>query len=655
MRKFISWMLVIAMLCMSSAALALEAEADGALSILYDVDPIADYVGFQPGTELNITSSTEMAGYFATEMWGNNAADMDVRALIHGYATIAWIKTLGMALDGTPVSDIVITELNNGNRRYTFVLNKELVYNDGSPLTARDYLFSLLLSGAPQIAELGGMPRNLDHFVGYEDYRSGKSNAMKGLRLIDESSFSLEISSAYLPYFYGLAMLNITPYPIAVIAPDCDIVDDGNGAYISGEFTTELLKETLLNKDTGYVFNPRVTSGPYQLDSYDATTHTATFSVNQRYLGNFEGQKPHIEKLIFSATKNADMAGLMADGTMGITHKVVDQQAFLDLITLVQAGQIALPRNYPRSGFGYLAFACEEGPTASVAVRTAISRCIDKQEFIDSAFVAGMALPVYGYYGLGQWMTGETVEVNGEKMAMTTALGAVHAQKDIDAAKKLLIDDGWALNEQGDPFVEGTDTVRYRKSEDALEPLIIKWAKIKDNDTANAIQAAIEEPFKALGIGLEITEMLLSEMLPHYYRQTERTYNMFNLASNFTYVFDPFYDFNTDEQYQGLVNASGLKDDKLMNAAWNLRRTETRDVASYLSKWQAFQTKWIELMPMVPLYSNVYFDFIQKGVQDYNVESFSTWSLAIPYAYIADEPVLPPDAEASSDNLFVFP
>jgi len=666
MRKLLSWMLIIAMMCMCTAAFATEAEdteEEIQLPMLYTVDPIEDLVGFQPGTELTIATTTEMAGYFATDMWGNNTADMDVRALLHGYATVAWIRTLGMALDGVPINDIQIQELPNGGRVYTFNLNQDLVYNDGSPITAKDYLFSVLLSGATQLSDIGeglvsGEPRDLDHIAGYLAYRNGESTVLSGLRLLNDNSFSIEISGTYLPYFYGLAMLNITPYPMAVIAPGCDIADDGAGAYITGDFTSELLQKTLLDPETGYVFNPRVTSGPYQLESYDAATHTAVFTANQRYLGNFEGKKPSIEKIIFTSAANADMAKLIQNGDVDIVHKVVDQQAYLELISLVQTGDIGLPLNYPRSGFGFIAFACEEGPTASTAVRNAIARAIDKEEFVASTFVDSLALPVYGYYGLGQWMIGQTMEVNGEVLTMSEILEASGMAKDLEESKKMLADDGWNLNAQGAKYVEGTDAVRYRKAQDGTpEALAINWAKIKDNATADSIRALVEPAFKELGIELTITEMTLSEMLPYYYRQTDRTYNMFNLASNFTYVFDPYYDFHTEENYHGLVNSSGLADEKLMALAWDLRRTDAKDMEGYVTKWLAFQQRWIEMMPMVPLYSNVYFDFVANDVQGYAVQNFSTWSLAVPYTYIADEPIVPevPEDELADAEVELLP
>ena len=608
---------------------------------------VEDKVGFQPGTQVNVVTATEMAGFFATDMWGNNTADMDVRMLLHGYTTIAKQHTMIMAADLMAVKNIVLnSHLADGNLGYTFTLNEEMVYNDGSPVTAKDYLFALLLSCSPHITELGGMSRDYDHIAGYAEYRDGTNKAMSGLRLIDDQTFSIEILPESLPYFHDLSMLTVSPYPMAVIAPECEIVDDGEGVYIDGDFTVELLRKTLLDPETGYLFNPRVTSGPFQLESYDKKTHTATFTANEKYLGNYEGKKPNVERIVYTTANNADVAELLKKGEVDIVHKVVDRSAYEELSAMVDEELIREPHSYLRSGFGYLAFACEQGPTASVAVRNAIARCIDKKAFVETTFAEDMALPVYGYYGMAQWMVAGMTDVDGEATPVTEALEMLNPPFDVESAKALLAEDGWTLNASAGSYVEGKDSVRYRKGKNGLEALNIKWAKIRNNATADAIAAALKEPFKELGIGLEITEMDLSEMLRHYYRMEERTYDMFNMASNFTYVFDPYYDFNTGEEYQGWINCSGLRDEMLMDLAWDLRRTESWDTGSYMRKWLAFQERWIEMMPMVPLYSNVYFDFIAKDIQDYAVEGFATLAQALSYVYIADEPITDESAEA---------
>lgn len=646
MRKPIAWILAVILALGCAGAIAEELptpDGEAPLPLLYQAEPFEDIVGLQAGSKVTVGSVTEMAGVFATDLFGNNTADLDVRALLHGYGTVAWIRTLGVALDGVPVSDVVPMDLPNGGRSYTFTINNNLRYNNGMPITARDYVFSILLSISPEIAEIGGTQRDMDHIVGAAAYRAGAAETVTGIRLLGDYVYSMEVSAAYLPYFYGLAMLNVIPYPPSVIAPGCEIVDDGQGAYISGPYTAELLETTLLHPETGYVWNPRVTSGPYQLVSYNAQEHVAEFTVNPYYLGNFEWKKPNIETVVFKHVANEDMADALADGSASIINKVIDRQAWLNMNALSQQGTIGFPHAYPRSGFAYLAFACEAGPTASVSVRRAIALAIDQDAFVAEHFIEGMALPVYGYYGLGQWMIGMPIgeKTTEEGIVTVTAQEGVqeyYPEPSIGEAKALLALDGWKLNEEGEPYEDGVG-IRYRQDGETLEPLTIKWAKMKDNETADALRQIVEARFAELGIGLEITELILSDMLPHYYRQVDREYDMFNLGSNFTYVFDPYYDYNTADDFSTLVNTSGLKDTALMNLAWQMRRTDARDAEAYVQRWFQFQQRWVDMMPMVPLYSNVYYDFALSDIQGYEIESFIGWAIAMPYVYISDVPL----------------
>ena len=54
-----------------------------------------------------------------------------------------------------------------------------------------------------------------------------------GVRLIDERTFSVTVKAQYEPYFYELSYLSVYPYPIGVIAPGCEVRDDGERARIS--------------------------------------------------------------------------------------------------------------------------------------------------------------------------------------------------------------------------------------------------------------------------------------------------------------------------------------------------------------------------------------------------------------------------------------
>jgi len=633
---------------------------------------LEDPIGVQEGTELIVGTTTRMSGDFATDMWGTNTADMDVRALLHGYETVSWTRYGSMQFNSVVVRSVHYDEMGE-DLLYTIEIYDDLVYSDGSSVTAADYVFSLLLSCAPEIAEIGGTPQGLSHLKGFGAYQSGEVEVLAGVRLLSDTEFQLNIPGAFLPYFYGVAMLQVQPFPMAVIAPGCEIRDDGEGAYIAakdgltgqeengfvpGEFSAAMLQETMLNPQTGYVFNPQVVSGPYTLESFDPQDSVATFLLNRNFKGNALGKKPHIERLEMRLVPEAESLKLLETGEVGLINKIMDDSIVLPAMDLVDEEAIKMA-SYPRSGLGFLAFACEKGPTDSQAVRQAIAMAIDKDAIIESSPQTMSATRVEGYYGIGQWMAGysdgggmdeegefvsEADTPQGEILSVPELLDEMRLPVDTQAAIALLTSDGWTLNEAGEPFDPEQDAVRYRLLDDEqLQPLKIAVAMAEEMTMGEAVSAELQRALPQLGIDFELTVLPFPTLLRHYYRQVDRTYNAFFMGTNFNYLFDPYYYFHTSPLYQGMLNTSGLQDEELMELALAMRNTQSMDLRAYVERWLLFQERFMEMAPMVPLYSNIYFDFYRKDMWGYNPVTSASWSLALPFAYISDVPLLGED------------
>ncbi len=73
-------------------------------------------------------------------------------------------------------------------------------------------------------------------------------------------------------------------------------------------------------------------------------------------------------------------------------------------------------------------------------------------------------------------------------------------------------------------------------------------------------------------------------MLASVNRQVSRTYNMFAFATNFTYVFDPYFAYNDAEEFQGTPNQYGISDAKLHKLAKSLRETTPGDETTYVER-----------------------------------------------------------------------
>ena len=606
-------------------------------------------------THITIGNTTKVKGSFFTSYFGNNTSDIDVRTMIHGYSPVVWDNQIRFIEDPMVVQSITRTAGPEGPV-FTIRLQQDLVYNDGvTPITARDYVFSWLFTCSPELMVLGAETPKME-IVGFDAFHAGETKILRGVRLLDEYTFSIAIVSEYETYFYDYARLVINPYPIDVIAPGCTVRDDGNGAYLEGPFTAELLWKTILDPETGYASHPSLTSGPYTLVSYDAEAGTVEFAINPCYKGNFEGVKPVIDTVTLVPVLPEDMVQKLASGEVDVLNKCVDRSVIMEAMQL--NGNGFAMENYARVGYGFCAFSCEQGPQQFVAVRRAMNYAFDSEAFIRTV-LGGFGLPVYGYYGLGQWMymaaagslrlDGMTEEEQKEWDSLSLDVLDPYPL-DLDEANRLLDEDGWVLNEKGEAYDAERDALRYKIVNGELMPLSFRFALCKDNPSAATLVAMYEETLPQIGARFEVEEVEFNELLADYYRDNgERRFDMNFMATNFVSTFDPYLVFLGREDMQGAVNTSGLVDEELVNLAFEMRSTEPGDMLTFEQRWLKMQERYNEILPTMPIYGNVYFDFHSDWLQNYRPNAEYSWPVAILYAFYGEPAVEEAPAAASSN------
>lgn len=610
------------------------------------------------GETLVVANTTEMSGNFFSEIFGNNTADLDVRTLLHGYNLMMWDGSQGAyTVNPTVVKELITRNNDQGHRTYTVSLWQDLAYSDGTPITAADFAFSMLLSLAPEMEAIGAQTVYSDFVIGSDDYRTGASDVLTGVRMLDDSTLLIEVKEGYAPYFYEMGLLNYAPYPIQVIAPGCEVTDHGKGVRIENIdktleeplFTAELLRETMLHPETGYLSHPSVVSGAYTLDGYDAEARTATFSINPYFKSDALGRRPEIPRLIYRHVSPEDMMDALRSGEVDLLNKCTASDVIDQGLSLVTAGNHA-STSYPRSGYSFVSFSCERPATGSESIRKAIAHCMDKQALVKS-YVSDYGVAVDGYYGIGQWVyplvtgtqeppvaapaenaTEAELRAYDEAIAAWSALNLDRVKVyafDPQEAIRLLESDGWTLNRQGEPFDPATDDVRCKDMDGELVALDLKLLYPQGNAIAAVLEDAFISHLAQVGIAVSVEAKPMPELLDVYYRHVPREYDMIYLASNFATVFDPSYTFSPDDAYQGVSNTTGIMDEALYQSTVDLRATEPGDALSYCRKWVAFQERWAEVLPCIPVYSNMYYDFYTDRLENYQVTSGLTWSEAI--------------------------
>ena len=580
----------------------------------------------EPTGQLVIGSTTDLESDFYDASYNNSATNYKLYDLLHGLGTVVSDKEGAYVYDPTVVKSHEEKENEDGTKTYTVTINDGLVWSDGTPITAKDYVFQLLLESSPEMNQVDGYPSQAGYsLVGYDDYFAGKTDTFAGVHLVDEMTYSVTVKAEELPYHYDITYASAMPRPMHVIAPDCDVEETENGATITGDFTAELLQKTINDPDTGYRYNPKVTCGPYLFDSYDIASRQGTIVVNPKYAGDYRGVKPVIEKIIIKTVKSDTMMNELASGSVDLLFQSSGADTINAGLDLVDEGK-AQKNTFFRNGYGKIQFDCSQFPTDSQNVRQAIAYCLDRNEFARQ-YSGGYAAVVHSYYGLAQWEYQESKDWIDQNLETY--------EKNIDEAKKLLEADGWNKNKDGSAY-SGTGT-RYKEVDGELKPLVIEWANTDANPVSELLATMLPEAMAEAGMELKATTMDFPTLQNAITHSGDKIYNMYNLATGFALASSPWYYYSTDPVWmQGGYNSNWIADEELEAAAEALKPIAYEDNDAWLPAWQNFIKVWNEKLPDVPLYSDEYFDFYSTKLKGWESTSVWEWSRAVLDAWVEE-------------------
>lgn len=585
-----------------------------------------------------IGTTTEPTGDFAPPWWQNNATDNDVKEFTEGLGTVSVKMDGELLINPTVVESHEATVNDDGSKTYEFKIKDGLVYSDGTAITAKDYVASVLLFSSPVLQALNAKPTYGNYYVGYDAFLDGSSKEFSGVRLVDDMTFSVTIDAQYVPSFYELTQVGVGPTMLDYWlnneeAGKVEIKDDGNGAYFSDNFTEENFTTSINTAKN----NPdRPASGPYKIKDWDAASKILVLEINDKFPGNFEGQKPSIQNVVFKHITTATAIDELKTGGVDLLTSMMSGTEINAGFELVEDGTNSFNYyDYPRAGYGKLAFVADVYPTKDVEVRQALAHLLDRNKFTQ-AFTGGFGTVVNGPYGEGQWFFKES------QAAITPRLNQY--AYDVNKAKELLDAAGWNLDKDGNPY-SGTG-LRHKKNPDSGEimPLIVKWGSSENNAVSELLVTQLQKSPDVTEAGMEIqqTVMTFEELLNYVYRDASQgekyatgDFNMFNFASNFPVGYVPRDEYTTDEKKlaQG-YNTNFIVDEQLEELAEGFWKVDPTEKEKFLEGWQNYIVKWNELLPDLPLYSNTIHDFFNAKLKNYEASSTGTLADSILYSTV---------------------
>lgn len=564
--------------------------------------------------QIIIGVTTETTGDI-TPFWTNSGSDHDAYQL-----TSAGMEPVVMSKEGkwiknqTVIENIEATDNEDESRTYTITLKDGLRFNDGSAITAKEYVFGILFRASDEVGrDLEAIEASsglFQYYKGYQAYSSGESNVFEGVHLIDDLTYSVTIDAQYLPYYYEHALLSNTPESLALWLPeDVTVEETESGAKMSDNFTAEYIGDKVQRARYRY----DISAGPYMFVSYDENAYTYKLTRNPNFAGDYNGQTANIETVLLKYVTQDTMMDQLKTGAVDLLYQVADGEQIEAGLDLTEDGAFDF-LSYDRAGYGMISFKCNQGPTQFKEVRQAIACLLDRVTFAQT-FTNGHGMVVNGPYGTQQWMAEEYAEEMDELNAYTYSL---------EAAIAVLEEGGWTYNADGSVYTgEG---IRHKKMDDgSFMPCRIQWFSSENNSISDLLVTSLQKNPDLAAAGIEIVQTVgsFSELLTYYYDNSEENpYQMFNLATGFGNPYDVAYLYEPDSASN--INAiTGEEGQKLYALAVAMNQTQEGDDMAYAQNWFEFISYWNELLPEIPLYSNRYHDFFTAKLHDFEEDGYN--------------------------------
>ena len=413
-------------------------------------------------------SNTDLSGAFRDSDWGKSspgASDLDIENLTSGHATVmtnsagAYIWNM-YALAEEPVA----TKNADGTLTYTIKIKNDLKFSDGSAITAKNYVASVLACSTAVAKAAGGSGQSGLNYVGFKAFNAYEGNGdrvyFEGIKLLGDYEFSVTVLEDYADYYYAMAYAGFSPVPLQLflgskgdIVVDeatkaCGLNADFYAQDSSKAFTVAAEIKANLKWDSGLPY-----SGPYTVAGYDASANTATLKINPNYTGDTARGKASIETITYVKTVSETQMDWFLTGKVDVLAGITgadDTKAALK--TVNENPEKYAETHYDRAGYGKIGFRADFGPTGFKEVRQAIAYTINRPQFAQT-FTGGYGSVVHGpyYTGFSAYKAVEkSIKLNQYTYSVDGAIAALEAG-------------GWVYNEKGETFDASKDTIRYKK------------------------------------------------------------------------------------------------------------------------------------------------------------------------------------------------
>ena len=642
------------------------------------LDTIPDW---PPSGQIVFGSGTWTDQNISSSAWGNPAPNSQARELMFmGLSTMSfdhdmnWFPNPIVSVNGEWPQ---ITDNPDGSRTYTFTIYTDNQFSDGTFITAANYVADIAFSTHPYWSALIPSNPSFTSVYGRHAHEAGEAPTVTGVRLISDNQFSVTIMAEYIPFVWETQLfMDYGPFPIH--AAGFEVHDDGDGVFLTNANRTPLTAEavaTFINGGSpefrvdlvrvedeydddgepvyeevvsdvvvggdGWRFNPWVFSGPYQFVSRDPSTGLMHLTVNPMFPGTWDGFRPRIQDIFF---RQVDTPLIVDALVLGEIDMVVGQGGggtINEMLDRAVGGGTHTFQNYMRNGYGLIRFHVDEdsGAAQFTSTRQAVKWLIDREVFAE-LFTHGHGVVNHGPYGSAQWWVIEAY-------ARGFLDRIIHYTLNLEMAISILEACGWIYDANGNPFVDMGDqnwannNFRYRRMPDgSMMRLTLYWATFNVNPITDTIDILLPGPLELAGF--ELQDYRVVNSLGYISRTNTHPdgwpLNMFNQGLTFGVVWQPWYNWSP-ERMGGGWNNNFVDNPRLLELSERLRFMDITTEAGrdeFVEAWMDLMVYANYLVLDIPLYVDIWFDFIPHRLQDWVNTSVWGFQRAIQRAYVLD-------------------
>ena len=619
------------------------------------------------GGSITIPVTTAMDANFEEDSYGGGSDGYSYE-LIHAYNLAVTNRDGQLLINPMVVKEMETTVNEDGSKTYTITLHDDLYFNDGTQITAMNYIAYPLLFTSPIGIASGAYGTAGKYFVGYEEFKNGENKVFTGIRLLDTLKFSYTVSAENTPFYYELNMLNCSQYskcyPLdwETWCPGFTIKDDGEGVYVAEDewYDTTDTELAAAIGNTRFAWDKVRTDGPYYLSNVDLSAQVTELTVNPYFKGNYAGYKPSIEKITIVKANQATLLDSLKTGEIDWVNLKNQTGATIDAaLDLVESDSNFSEVHYMALYYGKVFFRCDYGPYQFVKVRQAINYLIDKDSMINELF-NGHGSTICGPVSSAYWMYQE----NEEEILERTNAYTYNPQK----AVELLIEDGWVLDENGNDYVSGVrwkavtpqeynpwgngeydfgnskgdPQKRCKQLEDGrvIMPLTIEWLSYEGLAMCEVLDVQLCQSQVVADAGFQFNRTTLSgsnfwnylnSSLDDYYYPT---YGMFTSATTLYSIFDQTYRYSTDPEM--IRSKKNRIFDKELDEHTNnmLIGMDPSDDEGFAREWVEHLVRFNEILPEIALYNTENYSIYNSKIKNYDENPHYTFAYAIVEAYI---------------------